>query len=498
MRLEPLLTDPRGFALTTATGVQRAICRVADGLPLGPLAADPLVQEALGCDPTTVPTVRPQMLGVFSGIRTGKSLLTSALALRASQIVDVSKLGLGEVPRVSVLSLRRDLADVILDHIRGHVAKPSLSWMLAAEPTSDTVLVRHPSGRPVEIQVVAGSRAGASVVARWSAGVILDESPRMVGSEDGVVNMDDIVHASLGRLLPGAQIVALGSPWAPFGPVYRMVRERFGKPGADLVVFWCPATSLNPVWWTPDRCAQLQDSDPVAYRTDVLAQFADSVSGMFSEELLAPCVRQGVADVAAQPGHHYVAAIDPATRGNAWTLVVASQDRDGKWVVSLARQWKGSQSAPLSPEQTLRDIAATVRPYGVSSVYSDQYSGDALRDLARQQGLTLWPIAFSAQNKVQWYDTLRRLLQDKRLELPNDEDLLLDLRRVKRRTTQSGVAIELITTPDGRHCDYAPALALAIGRRGAAPDPEQEPDEEQDDPYLAAELAQADKPWWAR
>ena len=296
--LEELLTSERGFGLTGATAVQRAICRIADGRELGELASHPDVEAALGCSPLLVPSTAPQMMGIFSGIRTGKSLLTSALALRASQTVDMSGLSDGEIPRVSVLSLRRDLADVILDHIRGHIRKPSLRWLLV-RTTSDTIVVRHPSGRPVEIQVVAGSRAGSSVVARWSAGVILDEAPRMVGSDEGIVNMDDVVHASLGRLLPGAQIVALGSPWAPFGPVFRMVTERHGRPGRDLVVLHCPANMMNPTWWSEERCAELADSDPVAYRTDVLAQFADSISGMFDSDLLDRCTRRGLAGVFA-------------------------------------------------------------------------------------------------------------------------------------------------------------------------------------------------------
>jgi len=280
--------------------------------------------------------------------------------------------------------------------------------------------------------------------------------------------------------------------------VYRLVRERFGIPGSDLVIFWCPATSMNPQWWTPERCQALQESDPIAYRTDVLAQFADSVSGMFGEDLLDACTRRGQTELPPLPGHHYVASIDPATRSNAWTLVVASQDRAGKWVVSLARQWKGTRSKPLSPEETLREIATALKPYGVSTLWSDQYSGDALRDLARQQGLTLWPISFTSQNKVAWYDTLKRLMQDHRIELPNVPDLLMDLRRVKRRTTQAGVTIDLITTPDGRHCDYAPALALAIGRRGGMAPDEPQDSQEEEDPYLQAELAQAERPWWAR
>ena len=42
VHFEGLLTSPLGFALTTASPLQRAIARVADGRPLGDLADDPL------------------------------------------------------------------------------------------------------------------------------------------------------------------------------------------------------------------------------------------------------------------------------------------------------------------------------------------------------------------------------------------------------------------------------------------------------------------------
>ena len=43
--LETKLCDPAFFGLTTASPLQRAICRVADGKALGGLAADPVVMR---------------------------------------------------------------------------------------------------------------------------------------------------------------------------------------------------------------------------------------------------------------------------------------------------------------------------------------------------------------------------------------------------------------------------------------------------------------------
>jgi hypothetical protein len=42
--------------------------------------------------------------------------------------------------------------------------------------------------------------------------------------------------------------------------------------------------------------------------------------------------------------------------------------------------------------------------------------------------------------------------------------LLADMRRVKRVVRQGGVSIVLPVTSDGRHCDYAPSLMLALTR----------------------------------
>jgi hypothetical protein len=42
-----------------------------------------------------------------------------------------------------------------------------------------------------------------------------------------VVNLDHQRSSVLGRLLPNAQALYIGSPWAPFGPVYDAVTEHW-------------------------------------------------------------------------------------------------------------------------------------------------------------------------------------------------------------------------------------------------------------------------------
>jgi hypothetical protein len=461
--LERLYTSLACFGVTQATVVQRAICRVMAGLPLGELALAPEVVSALGGEEAAAKLAaggpRPAQVYLISGIRGGKSLLAAALAVELTQIVDLSQLGAGEVARVSILSISVDSAKAIYDHLVGNIlAQSALRSYLVGEPTADGVVLRQErTGRLVEIRVVAGARAGGTLVSRWSAGAIFDEAPRMSGG-DAVINFADSRDAVLGRLLPGATLFALGSPWGAQGDVYEIVQERFGKPGPDCVVIRAPAHHLNPTWWTEARREALKKK-PDVYRTDVLAEFLDPDLALFTSDAIQACSRREALVIAPEPGVEYAAAMDPATRGNAWTLVVGCR-RGGKVVVCLARQWVGSSADPLSPAAVLAEMAILLRTYSLDTVVTDQWAADAIRDLALPLGLYLQIRPWTVERKVDLYEAVRIRLSMGTIELPPDPLVAQDLASVRRKLTASAVHIKLGSSSDSRHADYAPAIAL--------------------------------------
>lgn len=461
--VERLVTAPGGFDLP-ASDVQLAFCRVLDGTPMGALAASAPVQRAFGgvvpCGPA------PREMCIFSGVRSGKSLLAGAVAVKWSQTIDVWHLRHGETPRIAIVSTQMDNAKVVYGHIAGTMlASPFLRTLLVDEPKNEMIVVRHPTGRPVEIRVVAGARAGSTLVSRWLGGAIFDEFPRMVGSEEGVVNWDDQRKAVVQRILRGGGILDIGSPWAPFGPAYQLFVEHYGKPSPTLCVARSPAYDMNPAWWTPERCEEAKRADPDAYVTDVLAEFASLEESLFNGIEIDRATRElpEPFELPPQEDHGYVAAMDPATRSNSWTLVIATREGKFKRVV-LARQWTGSKLEPLSPREVLATIAPILRRYRVESVWTDQYYVDALRDIARDCGIRLVQVDMSEQEKVERWRALHVRVQIGEVELSRDPVFRADLQRVKRKTTQTGVSILLPRTADGRHCDYAPAFLLAMHR----------------------------------
>jgi hypothetical protein len=491
---EALLTNPKAFGLTTATPVQRAICRVIDGLPLGELASDPNVIAAFGgqeaIDALALLTHPPAEVYLVAAIRTGKSLLAATAGTKMALKCDLSMLRRGEVPRVSIVSLTMDNADVILkDHLIGtFTAKPMLARLLVKEPKGRSLFIRRPKdGRVVEIRVIAGKKAGGSLVSRWSAGVIFDEAPRMNGEADGVINFESSRRAVLKRLVKGAQLLAPGSPWAPRGPIYDATTKAFGKPTEHLVVIRAPGPVMNPVTWTPEECAKAKEQDVESYITDVLGEFADPSSAFLSSAELAAVTRKEPITAPRDADMSYAAAMDPAARGNGWTLVIAGRKTmlGGRVqvVVARVRQWQGSPLAPLDTKKVLLEVRDECYAYGVTTAWQDQHSYDAHASIGNEIGLNIEQAEANKEQHDARYEDFRARVRSRvqpvppvtvgpvelppqvpGIELPPDPVMRADLLAIRKKVTTRAMTFDLPTTADGRHADYAPAVVLAVAK----------------------------------
>jgi hypothetical protein len=244
--------------------------------------------------------------------------------------------------------------------------------------------------------------------------------------------------------------------------------------------------------------------DPVAYQTDFLAEFVDHEESLYGG-LIEANTRAAPLELPREPGHEYVAAIDPATRGNAWTLVIATRTGRKKRI-ALARQWQGSKAAPLRPSVVLAEVAKLCAGYGLTWAYTDQWAADPLRDLAAPLGLDLIVEDWTSSNKSAAHLALAAELGEGFVELPPDQTVSKDLRVVRKRVTQAGIAIDLPQTSDGRHADYAAAVAKCLHRwieedRQVMPPAGTEEywrvRERQDIESEIAALQEAqDRPWW--
>jgi hypothetical protein len=490
--LETILTSREFFALEKATACQRAICRIAEGLALDELATDDDVRQMVGgreaLDILTPGSFRPKEVDVLSGIRGGKSLFVAAHAFWSSQVVNLDSLRAGEVPRFPIVSINVKSAEATLGHLVGTLSsKPLLKPFLVGDPVDGSVYIRHSTGALIEVCVAAGARAGANLVSVWLCGLGIEELGRQAGEAQGfAVNFEAQLAAASGRVLDGGQILCVGSPWAPFGPAYERSSTCFGKPTPERVILKARGPQMNPEWWTPERCESLKRTNATSYVTDVCAEFCDPSTSALAQSDVRHAVRKdGPSVIPPTDGGFLAVGMDPASRGNDWTLVLVRsfQDRQDadqitRYEVMLARRWSGSTLSPLSPAEVLREIAQLLRPYFPnhrSRVFQDQASGDANRDLAARFGLEVVVRHVSAGNRRDdrlvnpnvvfrndMYEGMIAAFQQRVISTPDDKYFVNDLLAIQRVTTRLGVAYDLPKSADGRHCDFAPALALAL------------------------------------
>jgi hypothetical protein len=468
--LEALLTDPEGFGLVNASPVQRAVCRIMTGEPLEELAELDEVAAIVGGAHAlaALPTTAPRVVCFGAAVRCGKSTISAAKALRNAYLGDCSGLAPGEVPRVNIVSVDLDKSRETFDKLVGALTtSPHLAPLLIGRPGRDSVMVRNHSGWPVEIKMIAGSRAGQTLISRWCLGAIFDEAPRMLGQADGVVNLNDALTALKARMRPGAQIDLVGSLWAPRGPVFELVQRRFGKPGEDVVVIIATGPQLRPDLYTPEYCDRIRVDDDRTFESDVMARFADPEDALLHSVDVAAAMRADEHLLTRVPGQQYVAVMDPATRGNGWTLVVLTSPAPGRYEVVLAREWTGSRQQPLRASIVLREMADVLAPYEVFEIYTDQWGFDILTDVVKllEEHGEIMPLALLQLDRDDDVASkgAETLFGKRALSLPANTQLRSDLIAVKKKPRQQGgFKVEFPKTADGRHCDFGAALLLAM------------------------------------
>lgn len=472
------------------SALQIAVCRAIDGISLVlesprrcvdldgkpveyPAGFDlwdlPQVQIAFGNG--RPPECRTALFANLSAVRCGKSQIAAAKALEMIEHCDFSQLAAGDMPMLPIFAPDMKAAKQTWNHIYGTIDQsPTLRKRFARPPRGDSLFLYHPSGRVVEVPVRALSRFGTTVTSRWCVGVIWDEAPRMIGAADGAKNLTESLRAARGRILRGGMLLLIGSPSHPYGPVFEYYTTHFGRPDEDVIIVKARGSYLNPAKWTEKEERRMARQDPDGHRTDCLAEFGDPQEAFFSSDAIdrnrrRPPERPEV--LPYDPACSYVAAMDPAGRVNAWTLIVLarlpSPDMRERYAVAIARQWKAPRHRSkqyLDADAIFAETKSIISAYGLDSIHTDQYAPESQMALGTHHGMNVVPHDMTVRMQYEAAASLRVILDEDRLELAPDPNLREDLVRVQKRFVGNNPGVFLQKTTDGRHCDFFPSLAL--------------------------------------
>lgn len=280
------------------------------------------------------------------------------------------------------------------------------------------------------------------------------------------------------------KIVGLSSPWNKAGLLYQRFEagtngERLlctlchqtgatvgcaacaalRRPHAHRLVLHATTASLgNPLIKT-EWLRDYHEKDPRAFERECLALFQDSLSGFLDSTLLRAAVEVGTIARKAEPANFYVAAIDPAFKGDAFALCVAHADEKKGVVIDYLHRELPGPGQKVDPDQMLAFVAGICRQYRVIEVLTDQFSIEALKQIASHHGLSLREVTFTGKSKAGIYANLQQLLNTKRLCLLDHPETLRELLTLERMNLQGGAT--KISAPRDEHDDMATVVALA-------------------------------------
>jgi hypothetical protein len=367
----------------------------------------------------------------------------------------------------------------------------------------------HLVDRPIVVQPFTASIAGVSGGTCIFA--LCDEVAKWRDADTGANPATEVLRSLRPTMAtqPRARIVLSSSPLGSLDAHAKAFDE--GDTGFQKTAS-APTWEANPTITEADT-RELEPDEATRQREYGAVPAEGSVESIYAPVVLDGASRKGALALAARPGWSYVAAIDPATRGNAWTLVVATVDERGRRIVVLVHEWRGSKSKPVRSDLAFREMAGyddptgrhvpgLLEPYGVKRIWTDAWAFDPLNDHARKAGLILMMHSLTAEAKLLLHEGIARDMAVGLVELPPHADLRADLLSVHRVVTPNGRRLVLVVTPDGRHSDFAPSAGLALTQPCAAPRAVLETAAERED----AELLRRDKeryggkskPWWER
>jgi hypothetical protein len=279
------------------------------------------------------------------------------------------------------------------------------------------------------------------------------------------------------------KLVGISSPWNKAGLLYR--RWEAGTNGckvfcanclASAPVEGCDACALtrekhlnrlvmtfttaeaNPIvpksWLRSER-----NKDPKTFERECLGVFQDSVSGFLSSALIERAKSPGIAVRQPQPRFHYIAAIDPAFRRDAFAFTIVHADPTVGIVQDYAQRWHDPFGEPLNPADVFPELAAKLSEYGIKSVFSDQYTIEALQYIANQFGFGIEEVTFTSSSKAEIYANLQQLLNQGRLILLDHTETVNELKSIEKKLTQAGHV--KISAPEGLYDDMATVIAIA-------------------------------------
>ena len=256
---------------------------------------------------------------------------------------------------------------------------------------------------------------------------------------------------------PNAKLVKISSPFAKQGPVWDDFQARFDR--NDLLVWRLDSQTMNPSL-DADFLASEAARDPESFLREYRAEFWESASALLPAEKVDDCIVQSRISLGPADGNSYIAALDAAFKGDAFTFCIGHRTKGNGVVIDLLMAWQGSPTKPVQLRTVLDSIAQTLKLFRLSSISGDQFCSEPVRQALAERGVTFHEFVFSSGSKMEIHSTLRTLVIERQIELLDDPATTKELKKLEAVAAPGG-KLRIGAPEHGNvHDDRATVVAL--------------------------------------
>lgn len=428
-------------------------------------------REMFGDLDEIAPELLDVLVFVFGG-RGGKTRKGATRLLYLALFADLSALAPGQEAKCWVIAPELDLASEAMNYIKGALeADPDLAPLLVNPPKAgvkfERLVIKRPDGKLVAFEAKAAKRMGVTERGRTLIGVLLDEAAFFM-DESFKVNDVEIFNAVQPRMmLPVGQLMLFSTPWAESGLFYDLYKANHptvgGRPSSALAALaTTPAMRSNP--GVLSQVAKALEIDKQRGTNNAQREFfckflsTSAVLFFAPEDLNAAIATPGELPTEPPMGAHVGAGGDVGLVKNSSAIAVALRV-DNRLVVPVLEELHPDQGKALRPSEVWELFASTLRAWGAWALALDQAERESAREDLGKAGLTVT----NAASSMECMTELRTALRERRIKMVDDPLLREQLRSIRIRPRPGGgESLVVPTTPDGRHCDRAVALATAV------------------------------------
>jgi hypothetical protein len=396
----------------------------------------------------TAPLVPFREATLICGRRGGKSRVLALISTFLACFRDYAPhLSAGEVATVAIIAADRKQARAILRYILGFLnGVPMLAGMIESETTESVTLNNR-----VVIEI---HTASFRVTRGYTFAAVLCDEVAFWRSDDSAnpdVEIIDALRPGLSSI-PGSMLLKASSPYARRGVLWADYRKHHAQ-DASRVLLWKGTTAeMNPAI-DPDLIAAAYEDDPANAAAEYGGEFRSDIAAFVSREVVDACTVAGRFELTHSHGNQYFAFVDPSGgSADSMTLAIAHKVEDVA-VLDALREVQ----PPFSPESTVRDFAAFMKTFNITTVIGDRYAGEWPRERFREHGIEY---QLSDRPKSDLYRDLLPLLNSTKAHLLDVPRLGKQLCDLERRTARGGR--DSIDHPPGAHDDLANCMAGAL------------------------------------